>query len=120
MSDADMDAAIRKNFMIPPKQAPKGMMERAKDAVLGDDPLRSIALGAKGVAQGAMTLPLMAGDALNSLLNLGLPSKAQLPMASQSAESLLTRAGAPSPQNPSEKVLQEVSKGASAGALFPA
>lgn len=86
------------------------------NTILGDDPLRQLALGARGVATGAMSLPLMAGDALNSLINLtGL----KLPMASASAESLLTKAGAPTPRNDTEKLQHEISKGGTAGALFP-
>lgn len=95
--------------------------------ILGDDPMRQIALGSRGVATGALTLPLMAGDALNSLINYGIGGVnalggniPKLPMASQSFDAALTRAGAPVPQNPTEKLQQEISKGGAAGTFFPA
>jgi hypothetical protein len=91
-----------------------------------DDQLRGIALGARGLAQGAMNLPLMAGDALNTGINLGIRGinalggkLPYLPMATESADALLTKAGAPVAETPQEKMIYQINKGGAAGAAFP-
>jgi hypothetical protein len=101
--------------------------ERIKRAVVGDDPLRQLALGARGVAEGALTLPVMAGDALNSAVNYGIKgvnamggNVPLLPMASSALPEAITAAGAPTPETPQEKLLMQINKGGAAGAAFPA
>lgn len=103
--------------------APRGLMER----FIGDDPIRQLALGSRAVGEGVLTLPMLAGDAINSFLNYGIKginavggNVPYLPSATQSLDAALTKAGAPVPANPSEKLQFQISKAAAGGVAFPA
>ena len=83
----------------------------------GDGELtRQLGLTARAGITGAAGLPLLAGDALNTLYNLissGVKSATgadigQLPMATQSAQRLMTQAGLPEPQGKQERIIQDV------------
>lgn len=77
---------------------------------------RQLGLTARAGITGVAGLPLLAGDALNSLYNMlsgGVKSATgadigQLPMASQSAQKLMTQAGLPEPQGKQERIVQDV------------
>lgn len=77
---------------------------------------RQLGLTARAGITGVASLPLLAGDALNNLYNLisqGVErgtrvSLGQLPMASQSAQQLMTEAGLPEPKGKQEKVVQDI------------
>lgn len=79
---------------------------------------RQLGLTARAGVTGAMALPNMAGDFLNSLIN-AIAGKPVLPMASQATSNLLTAAGVPQPETPTERVVQDVSQ-ALAGVSAPA
>lgn len=89
--------------------------------------LRGMGVGAKGMAMGLSSIPLMAGDAINGLINMGTGAVnklagsniPQLPTASSSLSGLLSKAGLPDPVSPSEKVVYEANRGFGAGATFP-
>jgi hypothetical protein len=76
---------------------------------------------------GLASIPLMAGDALNGLINMGTGAVnklagtniPQLPTASASMDSLLSKAGLPQPSTPTERIVYEANRGAGAGATFP-
>lgn len=95
----------------------------------GDNQLgRQLGLTARAGVTGVAGLPLLAGDALNTLINqlskgnaaaenyirglVGAEQTAkpmQLPMASQSAQKLMTDLGLPEPQTKTERVVQDIS-----------
>lgn len=83
----------------------------------GDNQIgRQLGLTARAGITGVAGLPLLAGDALNTLYNMiseGVKagtgySLGQLPMASKSAQTLMTDVGLPEPQNKTERVVQDV------------
>jgi hypothetical protein len=83
----------------------------------GDGELsRQLGLTARAGITGVAGLPLLAGDALNNLYNMisqGVKQGTgvnigQLPMASQSAQQLMTQAGLPEPRTKQERVVQDV------------
>ena len=83
----------------------------------GDGELsRQLGLTARAGITGVAGLPLLAGDALNNLYNMisqGVQqgtgvNLGQLPMASQSAQQLMTQAGLPEPRGKQERVVQDI------------
>ena len=83
----------------------------------GDGELsRQLGLTARAGITGVAGLPLLAGDALNNLYNMisqGVKQGTgvnigQLPMASQSAQQLMTEAGLPEPRGKQERVVQDI------------
>lgn len=66
---------------------------------------RQLGLTARAGITGAAGLPLMAGDALNQLINM---FGGNIPMASKSMQNLLTSAGLPEPTTKEEKISQDV------------
>jgi hypothetical protein len=116
MDDAAIAKAIKKNLLVPKKPA----------GVNTNDPARKIALGSRAVGMGAASIPLMFGDAANSAINLGISGVnalggniPKLPLASQAANNLLTRAGAPEPITPMERYVSAGSQGAAGAMSFP-
>lgn len=97
MSEKEIVAAIQK--ISPAKQEPK------KTDMLSDI-ARQLGLTARAGISGAASLPLMVGDVMNAGLNL-IPG-VNLPSASQSAQTLMTAAGLPAPQNAIERINQDV------------
>lgn len=79
---------------------------------------RQLGLTARAGVTGAMALPNIVGDALNTLINT-IAGRQVLPSASQSTANLLTMAGVPEPKTPTERVVQDVSQ-AMAGVASPA
>lgn len=100
---------------------------------------RQLGLTARAAATGAAGLPLIAGDALNTLINMigrgsvglenvireqrGLPATSpmlpQLEMPSQALQRGLTQIGLPQPQTSGEKVIQDITSAVS-GVAAPA
>lgn len=78
---------------------------------------RQLGLTARVGVTGAMALPNIVGDALNTLINT-IAGRQVLPSASQSTANLLTMAGVPEPKTPTERVVQDVSQ-AMAGVASP-
>jgi hypothetical protein len=83
----------------------------------GDGELsRQLGLTARAGITGVAGLPLLAGDALNNLYNMisqGVQKGTgvnigQLPMASQSAQQLMTDVGLPEPRGKQERVVQDI------------
>jgi len=68
--------------------------------------VRQLGLTARAGITGVAGLPLMAGDALNLLINKIAGTQLQMP--SQALQPLLTRAGLPEPQGSNERISQEV------------
>jgi hypothetical protein len=90
---------------------------QATQQTSGDGELsRQLGLTARAGITGVASLPLLAGDALNNLYNLisqGVEKGTgytldQLPMASQSAQQLMTQAGLPEPRGKQERVVQDI------------
>jgi hypothetical protein len=90
---------------------------QATQQTSGDGELsRQLGLTARAGITGVASLPLLAGDALNNLYNLisqGVEkgtgyTLGQLPMASQSAQQLMTQAGLPEPRGKQERVVQDI------------
>ncbi len=106
---------------VAPAQAPKQAPQRSGSML--DELGRQIGLTARAGATGISALPTMAGDALNSLINMGtsginsLTGKniPQLQMPSQVVQQGLNAAGLPQPQNATERVVQDIA-GAMSGA----
>jgi hypothetical protein len=72
----------------------------------GEELARQAGLTARAGITGVAGLPLMAGDALNLLINKIAGTQLQMP--SQALQPLLTRAGLPEPQGSRERISQEV------------
>ena len=72
----------------------------------GQELARQAGLTARAGLTGVAGLPLMAGDALNALINKIAGTQLQMP--SQALQPLLTRAGLPEPQGSRERISQEV------------
>lgn len=78
---------------------------------VGEELARQVGLTARAGATGVASLPLALGDALNTLINMGIKGVGgsyQLPMASKSGQALLTKAGLPTPETATERVVQDV------------
>jgi hypothetical protein len=103
------------------EQVKEGATEAAKQVP------RQLGLTARAAATGAAGLPIMAGDALNSLINMitGGISQAtgadigKLQMPSQAIQKVLTQAGLPEPATKTERVVQDVASAIS-GVAAPA
>jgi len=70
---------------------------------------RQLGLTARAGLTGVAGLPLMAGDALNILINKIAGTNLQMP--SQVTQRAMTQVGLPEPQNKLERVVQDVSSG---------
>jgi hypothetical protein len=104
-------AALRSTGVDKPTKKEESIVEKisqgAAEAV--KQVPRQLGLTARAGITGAAGLPIMAGDALNQLINM---FGGNLPMASKSMQTLLTSAGLPEPATKEEKIAQDV---ASAG-----
>lgn len=104
-------AALRSTGVDKPTKKEQSIVEKiSQGAALATQQIpRQLGLTARAGITGAAGLPLMAGDALNQLINM---FGGNLPMASKSMQTLLTSAGLPEPATKEEKIAQDV---ASAG-----
>lgn len=82
-----------------------GQPKTKEERTIGSELARQVGLTARAGLTGAAGLPLLAGDALNTLINK--ISGLNLQMPSQAIQPLLTRAGLPQPENPQERIAQE-------------
>lgn len=81
-----------------------------------DETARQVGLTGRAAVTGLTALPTMAGDALNSLINMGIggvnrvagTNIPQLQMPSAVTQQAMTAAGVPQPQNATERVVQDV------------
>jgi hypothetical protein len=104
-------AALRATGVDKPTKKEESIVEKISQGAalaVGQVP-RQLGLTARAGITGAAGLPLMAGDALNQLINM---FGGNLPMASKSMQTMLTSAGLPEPATKEEKIAQDV---ASAG-----
>lgn len=108
-----------------PKET-KTTVSQDVEAGIKDIP-RQLGLTARAAATGAAGLPIMAGDALNSLINMisGGVNQAtgidlgKLQMPSQAIQKVLTQVGLPEPATKTERVVQDITS-AMAGVAAPA
>ena len=107
------------------KQSPEGLPTRMEGGVVTPDfgdyaseMGRQVGLTGRGAVTGIAGLPMMAGDALNQLINSITGSN--IPPASQSLQSLMTRAGVPEPRTGTERVSQDVVAGMTGVGAAPA
>ena len=111
-------AALRGTGVDKPTKKEESIVERvsqgAAEAV--KQVPRQLGLTARAGITGAASLPIMAGDALNQLINM---FGGNLPMASKSMQTLLTSAGLPEPITKEEKISQDVASALS-GVAAPA
>jgi len=122
----DRVASLRGGEAPAPKKEIKTTVAQDVEAGVRDIP-RQLGLTARAAATGAAGLPVMAGDALNSLLNMisGGVNRAvgteipALQMPSQALKSVLTSAGLPEPATKTERVVQDVAS-AMSGVAAPA
>ena len=112
----DRVAFLRSGEALPKKEA-KSTMAQDVEAGVRDIP-RQLGLTARAAATGAAGLPIMAGDALNSLINM-IAGKQVLQMPSQALKGVLTSAGLPEPATKTERVVQDVAS-AMSGVAAPA
>jgi hypothetical protein len=111
-------AALRATGVDKPTKKEQSIVEKISQGAalaVGQVP-RQLGLTARAGITGAAGLPLMAGDALNQLINM---FGGNLPMASKSMQTLLTSAGLPEPATKEEKISQDVAS-ALAGVGAPA
>lgn len=92
----------------------------AKDKEIG----RQIGLTARAGITGAAGLPLVAGEALNALLNM-IAGREVFPSPTKATQQLLTQAGLPEPRTAQERVVQDIASamsgvGGTAAMLRPA
>lgn len=115
----------------PPRQAPKepaqpiDVIQSAREQAMAAFPSpnysdigRQLGLTARAGITGTMALPNIAADAMTSLVNL-IAGRQVMQPTSQALGDLLTRAGVPQPETPTERVVQDVSQ-ALAGVASPA
>jgi len=67
---------------------------------------RQAGLTGRAAVTGASAIPMMAGDAMNQLINM--IAGTNIPPASQSLQNLMNTAGVPQPRTPTERVSQDV------------
>lgn len=133
LSDDDLTALEQGNFGslsnaaldVLEKEFPEGLPTRMEGGAvtpdLGDyasEVGRQVGLTGRGAVTGIAGLPMMAGDALNQLINSITGSS--IPPASQSLQSLMTRAGLPEPRTGTERVSQDVVAGMTGVGAAPA
>jgi hypothetical protein len=111
-------AALRSTGVDKPTKKEESIVEKISQgaASVAQQLPRQLGLTARAGITGAAGLPLMAGDALNQLINM---FGGDLPMASKSMQTLLTSAGLPEPATKEEKISQDVAS-ALAGVGAPA
>lgn len=71
---------------------------------------RQVGLTARAGVTGIAGLPLMAGEALNALLNQ-IVGREMFPSPTRTTQQLLTQAGLPEPRTATERVVQDVASG---------
>lgn len=71
---------------------------------------RQIGLTARAGITGAAGLPLVAGEALNALLNM-IAGREVFPSPTRATQQLLTQVGLPEPQTARERIVQDVTAG---------
>lgn len=111
---------------LPPKKETKTTIAQDVEKEVKDIP-RQLGLTARAGITGAAGLPIMAGDALNTFLNMisggiGKATGTEIPkfaMPSQSIQKVLTQAGLPEPATKTERVVQDVASAIS-GVAAPA
>jgi hypothetical protein len=121
------------NAMVPAARAdeipplPEGF-ELITDELMGNEPepegslLRDVGVGARGIAKGVASLPLMFGEGLNTLANYGIKGVnavagtdiPYIPNAHASFDALLNKAGLPEPQNTEERMIDAITSGTAA------
>lgn len=131
LKSGDLTKMSDQGLQILNSEAPAPKQEKttiAQDVEAGvRDIPRQLGLTARAAATGAAGLPIIAGDALNSLLNMisGGVNKAtgvdmgKLQMPSQSIQKVLTQVGLPEPATKTERVVQDVAS-AMSGVAAPA
>jgi hypothetical protein len=89
-------ASLRATGVEKPTKKEESIVEKISQgaASVAQQLPRQLGLTARAGITGAAGLPIMAGDALNQLINM---FGANLPMASKSMQTLLTSAGLPEP-----------------------
>ena len=80
--------------------------EFAPDPSLLSQVGRQAGLTGRAAVTGASAIPMMAGDAMNQLINM--IAGTNIPPASQSLQNLMNTAGVPQPRTPTERVSQDV------------
>lgn len=117
VSSAGLDAIAR--------QSPEGIPTKMEGGVVTPDfgdyaseMGRQVGLTGRGAVTGIAAVPMMAGDALNQLINSITGSS--IPPASQSLQSLMTRAGLPEPRTGTERVSQDIVAGMTGVGTAPA
>jgi hypothetical protein len=122
----DRVASLRGGEAQPTKKEEKTTVAQNVEAGVRDIP-RQLGLTARAAVTGAAGLPVMAGDALNSLLNMissgvnyttGV-DMGKLQMPSQALKGALTSVGLPEPATKTERVVQDVAS-AMSGVAAPA
>jgi hypothetical protein len=93
------------------ESAPGISISYPKDEVAPDPSLlsqvgRQAGLTGRAAVTGASAIPMMAGDAMNQLINM--IAGTNIPPASQSLQNLMNTAGVPQPRTPTERVSQDV------------
>jgi len=92
-----------------------------------ENALRGGGVAVRGAVKGALSLPLMFGEGLNTAVNYGIKGINALantdipyiPQADASLNTLLNRVGLPEPRNPQERMIESTASG-TAAALTPA
>jgi len=105
----------------------EGYFAEPKERTTGEEVARQLGLTARAATTGAAGLPVLAGDALNTLINLitggvGKVTGAEIPrlqMPSQVLQRGMTQAGLPEAETKGEKVIQDITSAVS-GVAAPA
>ena len=108
-----LDALIAKDMGSSAAEPAQSQQQAQAPSTLFGDLTRQVGLTGRLSVNGLGGLPLMAGDALNSVLNY-IPGL-NLQMPSQAANQLMDKAGIPQPQNADERIVQDIG-GAMVGA----
>ena len=82
------------------------------------DLVRQLGLTGRAAVTGALSIPTIGADALTGLINI-LAGRQVMQPTSQALQGLMTQAGVPMPQNPQERIIQDVTS-AGFGVAAPA
>jgi len=112
-------SAFDRDFSDYKREGKKSKKQRS----LAEEAARQVGLTGRYLAEGAASLPLMAGDIANSGINYGIKginsiadtNIPTLAMPSSEFSNALTDVGIPNPENPTERVVGDISRAVSGG-----
>ncbi len=104
---------LREKFPLSPVQP---QAEILPQRTLQEEGMRQLGLTGRALVEGTAEIPVIAANALANVLNTAFGT--QFPEQGQAISNLLTQAGLPQPQTPTEELVQDVGKAISGTGAF--